>query len=216
MSIKRVLRGNPHGKTGWEHLKDWWNDEDDPQVNMRTQLQKQFNPLKLFLGDMIELSDHTQQNSQAYEVESIICFTPKYGGDRVTRYELKDTRPTCALEALESPDGVLYTWYQLDDEFELDRKLLHICKHEDTMEHTTHHGDGSENVARYFKDAEMESSAMIFTPDQVDRVDLYGFYYSDEAEKSFLTIEAWSRAQWMRFYVGENISHRQILSLGSL
>ena len=214
MSIKRVLRGNEQGKTGWEHLKSWWNDEDE-KPDLRSMLKQQFNPLGLFLGDMLEFSDLAQRNNQAYEVESILCFKPIHGGDRVTRYEFKGSSPVCSIEALESPEGVLYTWYELDDEFETDTQLLNICKNDDHMEHTLHDGD-DEHVTRYFKDAEMESQAMIFSEQGFHQVRLYGFYYSDESENKFLSIEHWPKAKWMRFYIGKNISQKQSLSLGSL
>jgi hypothetical protein len=214
MSIKRLIKGNTQGKTGWEHIKSWWS-EDDQKPDLKALLKRQFNPLGLFLGDMVEISDLTQKENTAHEIENIICFQPVHGGDKVTRYEFKNTQSSC-LEALESSEGVLYTLYHLDDEFEVDDQLVRVCEEDDYMEHTQQDEKDQKTVIRYLKDAVVESRAIIFSENQYYQVDVFGFYYSNEDESSFLTVETWIDARWMRFYVGKNINHRQILSLGSL
>ena len=66
----------------------------------------------------------------------------------------------------------------------------------------------------YLKDAEVESRALIHTDEASQSMEVFGFYYTSESGTSYLTVETWTEAKWMRFYVGKEISSRSILSLG--
>ena len=162
MSFKRSNRRDTQGqgKTGWEHLTDWVSgssDTSDESLNdPNVILRGRFNPLHLKLGEMVELSLHTQKT--AYEVDGIICFEPLGRGERATRYEFKDTSPPLILEGLEASEGVLYTLYELADEFKLDPQLLKICRSEDRLEHEIETEGESGNI-QYIKDAEARSKA---------------------------------------------------------
>ena len=213
MSLRRMIRGNDEGKTGWEHIKSWWSGEDDKRPTHP--LKGQFNPLNLDLKQMIELSN---PRSKAYEIDGVLCFEPIGAGERATRYELKGTRPPQVLEVLEQGESgsELYTLYELVDELELDEELLRVCREDDDLKHSLDEGDGAGEVeSTYLKDASARARVLIHDVEGSSRGEVEGFYYTAESGDRFLTVEVWRAERWMRFYVGRELRSSQVMSLGT-
>jgi len=214
MSLRRIMRGNPKGRTGWEHIKDWFSGEDETK-KPRHPLKGRFNPLNIDLGQMVELS--TPQ-AKAYEVDGLLCFEPIGAGERATRYELKGTRPPRVLEALSQGESgaELYTLYELVDEFELDEELIRVCREDDDLKHSLDEGDGAGEVeVTYLKDANARARVLIHDTEGTSVGEVEGFYYTSESGDRFLTVEVWRAERWMRFYVGRELRASQIMSLGT-
>jgi hypothetical protein len=214
MSLRRIVHGNPEGKTAWEHVKGWFSGDDERQKPQHP-LKGRFNPLNIDLGQMVELST---PKAKAYEVDGVLCFEPIGAGERATRYELKGTRPPSVLELLDQGEtgAELYTLYELADEFELDEELIEVCRNDDDLKHFRDEGDGAGEVeTRYLKDAISRSRALIHDEEGSSRAEVEGFYYSSESGDRFLTVEVWRAERWMRFYVGRELRSAQVMSLGT-
>ena len=213
MSLKESLKGNPKGKTAWEHLQDWWSGDDDKEQAPPHPLKGRFNPLKLSLGETVEVS---APKPTAYEVKGVLCFEPLGAGERATRYELKGTRPPLALEVLEGSDGEgseLYTLYQLVDELPLDEELVKICQNDPDLTHSLDEGEGEVSTT-YHKDASARARVLLYDTDGRGQAELEGFYYTSASGDRFLTVEVWRDQGWMRFYVGRELRAGQVMSLG--
>lgn len=214
MSLRRIMHGNPQGKTGWEHIKDWFSGEDEVPKKIHP-LQGRFNPLNLNLGQMIEIST---PKPKAYEVDGVLCFEPIGAGERATRYELKGTRPPQVLEVLKQGESgsELYTLYELVDEFELDEELIRMCRQDDDLKHSLDDGLGEGEVeTTYLKDASARARVLIHDTEGTTQGEVEGFYYTSVSGDRFLTVEIWRSERWMRFYVGRELRSSQVMSLGT-
>jgi hypothetical protein len=216
MSLRRALKGNPNGKTAWEHLSNWWSGDDDQHEHDKQPkhpLQGRYNPLKLSLGEVIEISE---PKPRAYEISGVVCFEPVGGGERATRYELKGERPPLALEVLEPAsehDQPLYTLYQLVDEFQFDEELVTMCRQDDELTHHLDEGEGEVSTT-YLKDATSRSRVLLHDDQGTTQGELEGFYYTNRSGDRFLTVELWHEQGWARFYVGRELRASQVMSLG--
>ncbi len=213
MSIRETILGKRNGQTAYEKLKNNWQ-QNKRQENWQQQFQKAYNPLKLNLNDIFELGS---VDPKPFRVKKLFWYeTPSQQPD-YCRYELhpmeEEGSSPYLLEVM--PEGtqklLIYSHFQLVDEFEMDERLIQIIEEEETLDHTRPQKSGSDLEITYDKDFTTAATLHTFQDQNYDFEEIYCVNYFAQLEKEvFLTVEISEIKQWMSFFEGEKLRSIEI------
>ena len=216
MNMRKLVLGNPQGRTAWQRLKDRWQKEKDGE-RYAAAFAGAFNPLGLKPGDLVEIGF---LDSRALQVETVLWYRTPKGDPDIVRYGLKDLE-SGALSLLEvlaggSDNELVHSLFELVDEMDLDRQLLEVLEHEDSLQHTT---DGDQAVAMdYDKDFVTDATLTVFQATELAEFSVTTFNYCHEAEESesYLTVEVIADSGWMNFYLGRRLEGTDVSAMGTV
>lgn len=218
MNMRKLVLGNPQGKTAWQRLKDKWQKEKAGE-RYASAFAEAYNPLGLKPGDLVETGF---LDTRALEVETVLWYRTPKGDPDIVRYGLKDLESgeLSLLEVLAGgpEEGLVHSLFELIDEMDLDRQLLDVLENEDSLQHTTQ-GDGGQAVAiDYEKDFVTDATLTVFQATESATFSVTTFNYCHETEEgeSYLTVEVIADSGWMNFYLGRRLEGTDVSAMGTV
>jgi hypothetical protein len=218
MNMRKLMLGNPRGRTAWQMLKDKWQKEKAAE-RYATTFAKAYNPLSLKPGDLVELGF---VDSRSLTVETVLWYQTAAGEPDIARYGLKDLE-SGALSLLEAvaggpDDELVHSLFEFIDEMELDPQLLDVLEHEDSLRHTVEGEGGHPVELDYDKDFVTDATLTVFqaTESTTFLVTTFNYCHGTDEGESYLTVEVIADSAWMNFYLGQRLAQTDVAAMGTV